>query len=154
MKKSLVPMREVALLLIWEIIFAAVVSGVYLLLNKFSYRVVLGSLLGITVTVVNFIILSIMVGRAFDKALAARGTSELSEEEIEAFTREQNQAVQAATKKSFLIRTVLMLFLFIGAFLWGHFDVIATLIPPLLFRPIITVDALIQERKSQKKEES
>ena len=152
MKKSLIPTRELTVLLVWEVIFALIVSGVYLLLNRFSYKVVLGSALGIIITVLNFIILSVSVGRAFDRALLERGTGELSDEEIEKFTREQNQAVSAATKKSFILRTLLMLAAFVGAFISGQFDVIATLIPPLLFRPIITVDALIQERRLSKNE--
>ena len=152
MKNKLIPMRELLVLTIAEIFFAAVVSGVYLLINRFTPSVITGSLLGIFVTVINFIILSVSIGRAFDKALKERGTKELTEEEIEKFTAEQNVAMQAAAKKSFFIRTILMLAVLVLAFISGFFDVIATVIPLLLFRPIITVDAIFKEKREMKNE--
>ena len=152
MKNKIAPFLETVILLIGEILVSAIVCAVYLLLNKFSYKVVTGVCLGSIVTVLNFLFLSITTNRAFDKIEAARGTKELDEEEVLKFTREHQAELSAAVKLSFIVRTVTMLLTLIAAFLLAWFDVVATVIPLLMLRPILTVYSIMKTKAENKKE--
>ena len=152
MKNKFVPFFETALILLGEVVISIIICAVYLLINRFTYRVVTGVLLGSAVTVLNFLFLSISTNRAFDKAIEARGTKEMSEEEIEKFTEEHQGNLQNAVKLSFFIRTFSMMAALILAFLIKDgggerfFDVIATLVPILMLRPIITLESLLRNK--------
>ena len=148
MQKKNMPTSEILLLAVGELIVSLIVTGVYLLLDRFSYAVISGCLLGSAVTVFNFVFLSISVNRAIDKALAGRKEGEMTEEEAEVFAAENQAAVQRAAQGSYLVRQILMLGVLVCAFLLdGWFDVIATLVPLLMFRPLLTVCGLIKSKK-------
>ena len=148
MQKKNMPTREILFLVVGELIVSLIVSGVYLLLNRFSYAVISGCLLGSAVTVFNFVFLSVSVNRAIDKALAGRKEGEMTEEEAEAFAAENQAAVQRAAQGSYLLRQILMLGVLVCAFLLdGWFDVIATVIPLVMFRPLLTVCGLMKSKK-------
>lgn len=134
--------------LIGEVLVAALTVGVYLLIGRYTYRVVAGALLGTIVTVANLLLLILSTSRAVDRAMTARGTGEMSEEEIEQFTKENQAGITAAVKLSFLIRTLTMLGALILAFLLNHFDVIATLVPLLALRPLLMLQELFVRKKS------
>lgn len=137
------------ILLVGEIIVSLIVCGVYLIIDKFSYKVVTGVLLGTLVTVLNFLFLAISTNRAFDRAVLARGTKEMTDEEAEAFAAVHQRELQNAVKLSYIIRTFSMLATLVVAFLLDYFDVIATLVPLFMLRPIITVEALIREKRKK-----
>ena len=148
MQKKNMPTSEILLLAVGELIVSLIVTGVYLLLDRFSYAVISGCLLGSAVTVFNFVFLSISVNRAIDKALAGRKEGEMTEEEAEAFAAENQAAVQRAAQGSYLLRQILMLGVLVCAFLLdGWFDVIATLVPLLMFRPLLSVCGLMNSKK-------
>jgi hypothetical protein len=148
MQKKNMPTSEILLLAVGELIVSLIVTGVYLLLDRFSYAVISGCLLGSAVTVFNFVFLSVSVNRAIDKALAGRKEGEMTEEEAQAFAAENQAAVQRAAQGSYLLRQILMLGVLVCAFLLdGWFDVIATLVPLLMFRPLLTVCGLIKSKK-------
>ena len=148
MQKKNMPPSEILLLAVGELIVSLIVTGVYLLLDRFSYAVISGCLLGSAVTVFNFVFLSVSVNRAIDKALAGRKEGEMTEEEAQAFAAENQAAVQRAAQGSYLLRQILMLGVLVCAFLLdGWFDVIATLVPLLMFRPLLTVCGLIKSKK-------
>ena len=148
MQKKNMPTSEILLLAVGELIVSLIVTGVYLLLDRFSYAVISGCLLGSAVTVFNFVFLSVSVNRAIDKALAGRKEGEMTEEEAQAFAAENQAAVQRAAQGSYLLRQILMLSVLVCAFLLdGWFDVIATLVPLLMFRPLLTVCGLIKSKK-------
>ena len=148
MQKKNMPTAEILFLVVGELIVSLIVSGVYLLLNRFSYAVISGCLLGSAVTVFNFVFLSISVNRAIDKALAGRKEGEMTEEEAQAFAAENQAAVQRAAQGSYLVRQILMLGVLVCAFLLdGWFDVIATLVPLLMFRPLLSVCGLMKSKK-------
>ena len=148
MQKKNMPTSEILFLVVGELIVSLIVSGVYLLLNRFSFAVIRGCLLGSAVTVFNFVFLSISVNRAIDKALAGRKEGEMTEEEAEAFAAENQAAVQRAAQGSYLVRQILMLGVLVCAFLLdGWFDVIATVIPLVMFRPLLTVCGLMKSKK-------
>ena len=146
MKNKSLPFFETALILLGEIIVSLVICGVCLIFDWFSYKIVTGVVLGSTVTTLNFLFLALSTSRAFDKAVAARGTREMDEEEIEKFTQEHQNNMNNAVKISFIVRTLTMLATLIVAFILDVFNVLATLIPLLALRPIIMIEALIREK--------
>jgi F0F1-type ATP synthase assembly protein I len=148
MQKQKLPVREITVLVLGELLVSLIIVGVYAVLNKFSYAVVAGALLGSAVTVFNFVWLSVSVNRAIDKAMAGRKQGEMSEEEAEAFAAENRVAVQRAAQSSYLLRQILMLGVLVGAFLLdGWFDVIATLVPLLMFRPLLMAAGFFSKKK-------
>ena len=146
MKNKNIPLFEAALILLGEIVVSLIVCGVYLVLNKFSYKVVTGAALGSFVTVANFLFLAITTNRAFDKAIEARGTKEMTEEEADEFAAAQQKEMNNVIKLSFIIRNVSMLVTLVVAFILDVFAVIATLVPLLMLKPIIMVETLIRDK--------
>ena len=149
MNKQKLPMRELLAILIGEIITSSVICGIYLLIKKYTYKVFLGVLLGSTVTVLNFLVLSVMTNRVINRFLEARGDAELTDEEAEALALKFQGQVQNQIKISFIVRTAVLAATLIVAFLVEVFEVLPTLIPLLMLRPIITVSEFIK-RKAQK----
>ena len=153
MKNKKLPFIEAGALLLGELVVSLLVCGVYLLLDLvfdkawFSYKVITGAALGTLIITLNYFFLSFSVNRAFDRALEARGEGDMSEEEIEAFTAKYQGEIQNTIKLSQIIRTLSMLAALVVAFLLEYFDVIATLVPFLMMRPIITLKALIFRNK-------
>lgn len=147
MKKSNLPVWEIMMLVLGELVVSLLVAGVYLILKKFSYAVVTGCLLGSAVAIFNFIFLSVSVNRAIDKAMAERGEGEMTDEEAAEFAKISGAAVQRAAQGSYFVRQILMLAVLAGAFLLGDLvDVIATLVPLLMFRPLLFVCGLIKKK--------
>ena len=142
---------QILALAIGEIIVSALVCVIYLILGKFDYTVVTGTLLGSIVTVANFAVLTFSINRAIDKYLELRGSREMSEEEAEAFAKEHTMAVQNAATKSLILRTASMLAALVAAFLLTDlFSVLATAIPLLMFRPLLYVLELIKSKGEKK----
>ena len=146
MKSKNVPLFETLLVFIGELAVALITAAVYLLLDKFSYKVITGGALGVLVTTLNFLFLAITTNRAFDKAVEARGTREMTEEEVDAFAKEHQRELNNSVKISFLVRTFTMLATLIAAFLLDYFAIFATLIPLLMMKPIIIIETVIREK--------
>ena len=146
MKNKALPFYEAAFILIGEIIVSLIICGVCLIFDWFSYKIITGVILGSSVTTLNFLFLAISTSRAFDKAVLARGTKEMDEDEVEKFTEEHQRNMDNAVKLSFFVRTITMLATLILAFILDWFNVLATLIPLLMLRPIITVEALLRQK--------
>ena len=147
MQKKNMPVSEILFLALGEAAVSLVIVGIYLLIGRYSYKVVTGAVLGSFVTVLNFVILSVSVNRAIDKVMALKGDKEMTEEEAAAFAAQNQGAIQRAAQGSYLIRQVLMLGVLVLAFVLDWFDVIATLVPLLMFRPLITVHGLLKKDK-------
>lgn len=153
MKKQSLPIRELVAIAIGELITSLIISGVFLILKKFDYTVALGAALGSTVTFLNFLILSIMTNRVIDKFLAERGSDELDEEAAQALAMKFQGQVQNQMKLSFIIRILVMIATFVLAFLLTDvFNVIATVIPLLMLRPIITVSEFFKKKRGEDNE--
>ena len=144
--------KQTAALALLEIAVSAIVCLVYFLVGHFSFKVITGALLGSAVTVANFIFLAVSVNRAVDRYLELRGTREMDEEEAEKFAQEHAMAVQNAATRSFIIRTVTMLATLVAAFLLtSWFEPLATVIPLLMFRPILYLLELIKKKRDNAK---
>lgn len=167
MNENKLPKREIIILAVGEVIIGVAISLVYLLLKKFDYTVPLGSLLGGLVTVFNFVFLSISVNRAIDEAMKnyeARQVQKSSEktedadsedggedadpydDEAAKFARENAAKINNAVKASYIVRTASVIITLALAFLTKQFNVIATVIPILCFRPILTLSELIKKK--------
>ena len=140
-------------LAIGEAIVAALISVVFLLIGKFNYSVVTGAILGGAVTVLNFLILSVGVNRAINKFVEERGKGEMDEEEADKYAKEHGMAVQNAMMKSYMLRMFLMIGALVLAGVSGWFDIIATVIPLLMYRPILYVTEFIKTKMSAKRGE-
>ncbi len=145
---------EALIILVGEVVVALITAGIFFLLDifgvgvKFDYTVVLGLLLGTVVTVANFLILALTVNNAVNKALANRPEGEMTDDEVAAFAEANRASVQMAAAGTYILRTLLMLGALVGAFLIGNvFNVIATLVPLVMYRPIIFVSEFVRKKK-------
>lgn len=150
---------EVLILLGGELILSLLIVGVHLLLVAlgvfplFDYRVVTGAALGSAVAVLNLFILSFAVNRAVDKYIELRGEGEMSEEEAASFAAANANQVRLAAGGTYLIRTLLMLAAIVGAFLLGdYFDVLSTVIPLLMYKPILMAGEWIRKKLDKPKD--
>ena len=150
MKKQTLPVRELLAIVIGELITSLIVSGVFLIIKKFDYSVILGLVLGSAVTFINFLVLAIMTNKVTDKFLAERGDGEMDEEEATALAMKYQGQIQNQMKLSFIIRILVMIATFVLAFLLTDvFNVIATMIPLLMTRPIITVSEFFKKKRGE-----
>lgn len=172
MKNSkLVSLKETLILAAGELLCAAIVCAVFLLIKKYDFTVLLGSLIGSAAIVLNFLFMSIAVNRAIDDAFALRSTygndtapentlagdeensldtdDEESAEKLDAtmrFVNEQSARVNRISKVSYIVRTATLLVLLVLALLTKWFNPIATVIPMLAFRPIVMAEGLIRRK--------
>ena len=138
------PSLDITLLTLCECAVAALVILGYTVAKlafdiEFTYRVVTGAVLGVAVTVLNYVFLTLSVNRAVNNYLALRGTREMTDEEAEAFAKENSAPIQNAIKLSFIIRTATMLAALVVAFVLDIFAPIATATPLLAYRPLLYV---------------
>ncbi len=134
-----------------EVIVAALVSVGFLIFGSFSYKVVTGALIGGAVTVINFLILSVGVNRAISNYVKERGDKELDEEEAEKYAKEHGATVQNAMLKSYMLRMGLMIGVLLLAMISGWFSPLATVIPLLMYRPILYAVELIKIKANAKR---
>ena len=156
MKKTKLPITELVTLLVGEAVVMALTLLGYFVYDLFPscevnyLHVLLGLLLGIAVTSLNYTFMIISVDRAVAKFMELRGTREMTEEEADKFTAENQMIVQNAIKASFILRTVTMLAALVVAFLVNIFAPIATIIPLLAYRPIITLAEEVKRKLAGK----
>ena len=170
MNQNKLPVREITMLALGEIIIGAIISALFLAFGKFNYTVPLGSLLGGAVTVFNFVFLAVAVNRAIDEALkvyearqaekAATLTEESTEEkstseesdgdpyddEAAKFANENAAKITNAVKMSYLVRTASVVVTLVIAFITKQFNILATVIPLLCMRPILTVSEMLKNK--------
>lgn len=209
MSNKSVPFKETLYLAIGEAAVSAIVVAVFLIIKKFTLSVLLGAILGSAVIIVNFLVLSVSVNRAIDKALEnapgsiakrlsdaeavdaavdevlaseaavdeALESSETEEastesevcdtpeetdgtdgdgegedepDEAELFAQKYALSVQNSVKLSYIIRTLSMLAVLVVAFIIPDvFNVIAAVIPMLMFRPILMLESYLRNRKAK-----
>lgn len=119
-----VVLKQSALFFVGELLGAAVMFGVYALLQRLNFSVVLGGTLGVIIAAMNFFFMALYATIAADKAI--------------------NQDVaggQRVMRISQLVRYILMFGALVVIGVSKKCDLIATVIPLLLFRPIVSVIA-------------
>ena len=115
------------------------------------YKVITGALLGGLVTVGNFLILSISVNRAVNGYINERGDKEMTEEEADEYAKNNAMKVQLAMTKSYFVRMLLMVGALVVAGVTKQFNVLATAIPLLMYRPILYVTEFIKVKMNAKR---
>lgn len=155
--KTKLPLFEVVSMIVGEIITSAVVIAVFMIVNLINkqpllhYSVILGAVLGSVITVMNFILLSVLTTRAVNNALADRGEAEMTDDEAAVFAKEHQAKLQLAMTVSYAIRIATMVAALIIAFIFKEvFNPIATIVPIFMLRPILTVTQLILRKKEGK----
>ena len=180
MKKNKFPGLETLLLLSIELLAGVIINVGAIILRLFDYTVILGTLLGTAVAVLNFVFLSIAVNRALDQVLEgfkvdeqkldeaphkviAEGDTNSSEDGTDGedeyeiddaaarFAKENQMKVQNAVKLSYIVRTATIVATLILALLTKQFNLTTTLIPLLTFRAMLGVASAVAE-KIRKKE--
>ena len=169
MNQNNLPKREITILTLGEIAVGVIIAAVFLLIKKFNYTVALGSLLGGAVTVFNFVFLSIAVNRAIDDAMKVYeqrqkekatqvsdasdtsadsddGETDPYDDEAAKFARENAAKITNAVKVSYIVRTASVVITLAVAFITKQFNVIATVIPLLCMRPLLTVSELLKKK--------
>ncbi len=213
MSSKSVPLKATLYLAIGEAAVSAIVVAVFLIIKKFTLAVLLGAILGSAVIIVNFLVLSVSVNKAIDKALEnapksiakrlsdaetaeasvdealapetavdealeSSETEEVSDtpeetdgtdggeesedesdeaadsddepDEAELFAQKYALSVQNSVKLSYVIRTLSMLAVLVVAFIIPDvFNVIAAVIPMLMFRPILMLESYLRNRKAK-----
>ena len=155
--KTKLPLFEMAAMIVGEIITSALIVAVFMVVNFIKgepllhYSVPIGALFGSAITVVNFFLLSILTTRTINKALTNRKSGEMTDEEAEAFAKENQAKVQFAMTVSYVVRIATMVVALIVAFIFDEiFDPIATIIPIFMLRPLLTATQLLLNKKEGK----
>lgn len=151
MSRKQTTFNEILSFILGELIIAAltVLGGLVLSLAgviSFDYKIITGAILGFAVIVANYTMLSFSVNRAIASYMELRGNGEMSDEEAEQFAKDNSRLIQNAIARSFVIRTASMVAALVLAFLTGWFSPLATAIPMLAFRPLLTVIELIRKK--------
>lgn len=144
MKEKHPVLTETLVLLAGEVAVCAVTILVFYLIGKLTPAVIFGALLGTFVMIVNFAALALITDAAFREAVAERGNGEMDEEEAKKFAEEHQMRLRAKLQISTVVRSLSMLALLVVAFLFQNiFNPIATIVPLLLYRPLLSVAGLI-----------
>lgn len=146
--------RGVLYLFLGEIIASILIIVGYLCYYSvvglpFKWQVISGALLGSIVTTFNFFLLSVQVNAAINEYIALRGDREMTEEEATEFAKAHTLKVKNAVAKSYVLRTALMIGTLVIAFITSWFEPLATLIPLLLYKPLIYIVELINKKRGE-----
>ena len=131
-------LRETALLALGELLCAAAIVCVYALLGLFSYKVILGAVIGSILAIGNFFFMAIASDAVAERTIA---------------NGEGNDTVKqgkSAIKLSYTTRLLIigvLLFVFAKS---GHCDLIAMVCPLFLVFPILTVIEFFRKSGDQK----
>lgn len=132
MKKNTNPViAETLRIALGLLICLALMIGVYLLIDKYQTKVLIGGIVGTVIAVGNFFFMAVGLSNLADGATEGK--------------------IRVRIQGSFMIRTVVMLVLLVIAIKFGGCDALATALPLLLVRPVIMVEQFIQ--KSNRKED-
>ena len=146
MQKTKLPIYEMVSLAIGEIIVSAIVAVVFLCISQFTYAVIFGALLGAGLTLANFYALSISTTNALNRAIDEVGGEAMEEEAAKEFAARHQAKIQLIMTASFIARMLSLAAALVVAFIFKEiFNPIATAIPLLMFRPILTVAGLISK---------
>lgn len=133
-----------------ELSVCALTVLVYYLIGQLSVPVISGGLLGAAVMIGNFVALALISSHSLDRVLAERRDGQMSEEELLAFVGEHEARLKLRIRLSQTVRMLMMLAVLVVALLTPWFDVIATLVPMLLFRPCLMLIGLLMNRLGPK----
>lgn len=118
--------RQVLWVLLGETVCTALMVGVFALLNRFSLQVLLGAGIGLVLSVLNFLFLSIGVSRAADKAESGQGEQAAARARL---------AIQGGS----VVRLVVLAGVYIVILSADVCDPLAAILPLLFVQPSLMV---------------
>lgn len=127
-------MREILYIIIGEVVGVALMFGVFFLLQKFTVKVLVGGIIGMVLTVLNFFFMAISASVAADKA---------TEQDVKGGT--------VLMRFSYTIRIVALFLLLFLAYKSGYCDLFSLLIPLLFVRPTILIVEFLRKPGENKK---
>ena len=131
-------LRETALLALGELLCSAATVGVFALLGNFSFKVILGAVVGCILAIANFFFMAISSNAAADRAIG----DEDSERAVK-----QGKATMKLSYTTRLLIIGILLFVFAKS---GHCNLIAMVCPLFFIFPIITVIEFFRKSGEQK----
>ena len=150
MKEKNPVLWETLRLLIGELCVCAIVIAVYALIQKtVRFQVILSALIGALVMVANFFFLARSTDKLFMSVLEARGSGEMNDEQVAAFTAEYQAKMAAKMQLSFLIRILSMAATCALAFIF--LEGIAATVPLLMYRPLLYLSEIFRKKEERLK---
>ncbi len=129
MKVDKVVMKETKYIVCWTLIFSLLMQAVFLIIGQWSYRVLLGNLLGASVAILNFFLLGVTVQKALQK----------SPDELNKFM-----------KISHMYRNLMVLVVAVIGVVLPCFHTVSVLIPLLFPRLGLAIRALSDRKNNSK----
>lgn len=114
--------RETAVILLGQVVCVAAMLGIYALLGKFSSKVLWGGIVGGGLATLNFFFMAVGAALAADRA-----------------EKKNTKGGQALLTVSYILRFGLLALVLYACLKSGIFDLLATLLPLVFTRPILTV---------------
>ena len=134
-------------------VLTVLMIGVFLILGRFDYTVLLGAALGYIAAVGNFFLMALAVQRAADSMPALPPREEEKEEEAESekdlpLSEEAKQAGKRV-QRSYAFRLLLIAMIAFIAVKAPIFHSVAALLPLLFPRLVISIMALLQKKQKE-----
>lgn len=121
--------RELGVFAALQLICAGLMFGVFALLHRLDGKVLLGGAVGVLVSIANYFIMAVGVFAAANKAEAGDAAGG-----------------QRVLRLSMLGRYLLLILVLVAGAKSGWFNVIAMLVPVILFRPLIFVGEFFRRK--------
>ena len=115
-------LRETGVIALGEVIGVAVMLGIFALLGRFDRAVLLGSVVGAALAILNFLFMAINASVAADKAV-----------------RQDVKGGKALMQTSYLLRLAAIFVILLACVKSGLCNPIAAVVPLLFTRPTITI---------------
>lgn len=121
--------KETAIVSIGVAVCAAIMIGIFALLNRLDLTVILGSLVGSILAILNFFFMAVIASLAADKA---------AQQDVE--------GGQKMLRSSYPLRLLLLAVILFACAKSGVFNVIALVLPLLFVRPTLTIAEFLRKK--------
>ena len=123
-------LRQTLLIAIGQAVGVGVMLGIFALLGRFDYTVVLGGLVGALVALLNFFFMAVSLSLASDRAV-----------------QQDVKGGKGLVRSSYAIRTVVMFTVLFLCGKSGHCNVIALVVPLLLVQPTLLIAEFFRKKE-------
>ena len=123
-------LRQTLLIAIGQIVGVGVMLGIFALLGRLDYTVVLGGLIGALVALLNFFFMAVSLSLAADRAV-----------------QQDAKGGKSLVKSSYAIRTIVMFVVLILCAKSGHCNVISLAVPLLLVQPTLLIAEFFRKKE-------
>ena len=124
-------LRQTLLIAIGQAVGVGVMLGIFALLDRFDYTVVLGGLVGALVALLNFFFMAVSLSLASDRAV-----------------QQDVKGGKGLVRSSYAIRTVVMFTVLFLCGKSGHCNVISLVVPLLLVQPTLLIAEFFRKKEA------